>query len=326
MSSIGAPVIYEYPSAVRGWLVRRYKRFLADIVLQPSVAGRHSQGAGGSRGAPGAPPVTAAAASGPGQAPAVTVVAAGAAAAATAAAAVVSPGMAAVAATATGVAAASPEVAAAAAVAAAGGATTCHCPNTGPMTGLLDWPLAPVVCSVSSAAGRKYPHTLEMVQPCPGGPWVGVHSALANGLVVSLLQRRLLPQLGEWDELQREVPYGSQRSRVDFVLTRPTGRKLFVEVKSVTLAEPYRPLARAPPQPRAQEPAQPATTHGAPAAEGPAAPVPATAVESADGGGSGGGGSGGNPQRLIALFPDTHAQTFLMQNRSATAPSATSRT
>jgi DNA-binding sugar fermentation-stimulating protein len=33
--------------------------------------------------------------------------------------------------------------------------TVVHCPNTGPMTGLLDRPLAPVLVSVSSNAKRK---------------------------------------------------------------------------------------------------------------------------------------------------------------------------
>ena len=41
------------------------------------------------------------------------------------------------------------------------------------MTGLLDRPLAPVFLSTSTAKGRKYPHTLEMLQPDAAAP-VGV--------------------------------------------------------------------------------------------------------------------------------------------------------
>lgn len=38
--------------------------------------------------------------------------------------------------------------------------TVVHCPNTGPMTGLLDVPMAAVRCSVSANAARKYAQTL----------------------------------------------------------------------------------------------------------------------------------------------------------------------
>ncbi len=92
----GAPssdVIFTFGRLERGRLVRRYKRFLADVLLGPAAAGA----AGG-------------------------------------------------------------------AAAAADGATVVHCPNTGPMTGLLALPLAPVWCSVSDAKGRKYAHTLEMIR------------------------------------------------------------------------------------------------------------------------------------------------------------------
>jgi DNA-binding sugar fermentation-stimulating protein len=47
-----------------------------------------------------------------------------------------------------------------------------HCPNTGPMTGLLDRPMAPCWLSTSSNAKRKYKHTLEAIQPEAGGAWV----------------------------------------------------------------------------------------------------------------------------------------------------------
>jgi DNA-binding sugar fermentation-stimulating protein len=51
--------------------------------------------------------------------------------------------------------------------------TVVHCPNTGPMTGLLDLPMANVWLSTSANAKRKYAHTLEAIQPEPHGPWVG---------------------------------------------------------------------------------------------------------------------------------------------------------
>lgn len=71
------------------------------------------------------------------------------------------------------------------------GATTVHCPNTGPMTGLLDRPLAPVCLSTSTNAKRKYAHTLELIQPEEGGAWVGVHSANANKIILGMLQGKV---------------------------------------------------------------------------------------------------------------------------------------
>mmetsp|Transcript_3954 Transcript_3954/g.9202 ORF Transcript_3954/g.9202 Transcript_3954/m.9202 type:complete len:402 (-) Transcript_3954:25-1230(-) len=99
--------------------------------------------------------------------------------------------------------------------------TTVHCPNTGPMIGLLDRPDAPALCSVASTAGRKYANTLEAIQPEQGGSWVGIHSALANKIVEELIQRGgLESELGPLQTLQREVKYGKDNaSRVDFLLT-----------------------------------------------------------------------------------------------------------
>ncbi|BDA45200.1 Sugar fermentation stimulation protein homolog [Coccomyxa sp. Obi] len=113
-----------------------------------------------------------------------------------------------------------------------------HCPNTGPMTGLLDLPLENVWLSTAANTKRKYAHTLEAIQPETGGPWVGVHSASANGIVHTLLQQRLIADLLPYTGIRKEVKYGEAgKSRVDFVLDTPGGGELYVEVKSVTLAE-----------------------------------------------------------------------------------------
>ncbi|KAF6261582.1 hypothetical protein COO60DRAFT_754800 [Scenedesmus sp. NREL 46B-D3] len=140
--------------------------------------------------------------------------------------------------------------------------TVVHCPNTGSMAGMLDALPAPAACSVSHSATRKYKHTLEMiciptqqvaglsggslsaaVPAAAAGPvqqrrtWVGIHSALANKLAAAMLKQQLLPQLGQYSSVQPEVKLGGASStRVDFMLTRPDGRKVYVEVKSVTMA------------------------------------------------------------------------------------------
>lgn len=116
--------------------------------------------------------------------------------------------------------------------------TTIHVPNTGPMTGLLDNLPCRVLCSVSCSATRKYPHTLEWIQPEVDGAWVGVHSAKANAMVKRALQNQQITALLPYDDIKCEVKYGSENSRVDFVLS--SGEELcYAEVKSVTLAQDY---------------------------------------------------------------------------------------
>jgi len=205
---------FDAPSFVRATLLRRYKRFLADVHLEQAPAP-----SGGGASLP--PPVA---------------------------------------------------------------TTTVHCPNTGPMIGLIEHLPAPARLSVSQSATRKYAHTLEMIRrgggggggggdlPADGGTaataaaptnppvWVGVRSALANALTAEMLAKGLLDDAlgGPFERVEREVAYGgggggggkkagggaSPASRVDFVLHRPATtegsagpRTLHLEVKSVTLAE-----------------------------------------------------------------------------------------
>jgi sugar fermentation stimulation protein A len=173
--------------------------------------------------------------------------------------------------------------------------TTVHCPNTGPMTGLLPLssgdedcdggpgaPPAPgartfrAFVSTSASTTRKYAHTLEAV--VPEGPGedgrtiVGVHSAAANRVVAALAAAGALDDddddggsggeggSGEGGSggggtssglggvvvgAKAEVPYGSgggkkgsssPASRADFLFTLDGGGEVVAEVKSVTLA------------------------------------------------------------------------------------------
>ena len=155
--------------------------------------------------------------------------------------------------------------------------TTVHCPNTGPMTGLLPPPApddggpgtppppgavtfpAYVSTAPNGGKGRKYAHTLEAVAPPgDGGVIVGVHSAAANRVFAALqaagaLAGSGLPALGAG---RAEVPYAAAKkggggrggskaagpaSRADFSFALAGGGaggggELVVEVKSVTLA------------------------------------------------------------------------------------------
>lgn len=112
---------------------------------------------------------------------------------------------------------------------------TAHCPNTGPMTGVCQ--LGSLVqVSYSSNPKRTLPYTWEMIQLHDTEPiWVGVNTALPNRLVKIALEKRLFPQLGDYQEVCSEVRYGSnQKSRVDFVLKTESAPPIYVEVKNTT--------------------------------------------------------------------------------------------
>jgi len=111
---------------------------------------------------------------------------------------------------------------------------TAHCPNTGPMTGIYI-PGNRVQVSLSNSPTRKLPYTWELIEVHDLQPtWVGVNTALPNRVIKAALEARLFPELGNYQQIQGEVPYGiDKKSRIDFLLT---GDKmpLYVEVKNTT--------------------------------------------------------------------------------------------
>jgi sugar fermentation stimulation protein A len=118
-----------------------------------------------------------------------------------------------------------------------GRALTVHCPNPGSMRG-FQRPGAAVRCSTSDDPRRKLRHTLEMMRI--GRTWVGLHTGRANAVVARALAAGLPRALAGYAQLGREVsvPHGERRSRLDFRLSRhPSARDVWLEVKSVTLAE-----------------------------------------------------------------------------------------
>jgi sugar fermentation stimulation protein A len=102
---------------------------------------------------------------------------------------------------------------------ASGEVITAHCPNTGPMTGVCTVG-AKVQVSYSDNPKRKLAYTWEMIEVCDTEPtWVGINTALPNRVIKLALEKRLFPQLGNYERIQGEVPYGVEKnSRVDFVL------------------------------------------------------------------------------------------------------------
>jgi len=126
-----------------------------------------------------------------------------------------------------------------------GSEVTAHCPNTGPMTGVLH-PGGRVRLRHDPSPTRKLAWTWEQAQ-CPGADgqplWVGVNTGLPNKLVRATVEAGLLaPWLGPIGAIKAEVPYGEgRRSRIDLLLTpapeAADQRKIYVEVKNTTWSD-----------------------------------------------------------------------------------------
>ncbi|HEY9645900.1 MAG TPA: DNA/RNA nuclease SfsA, partial [Chroococcidiopsis sp.] len=117
---------------------------------------------------------------------------------------------------------------------------TAHCPNTGPMTGVYS-PGHRVMVSHSDNPKRSLAYTWELIEVHDTVPtWVGVNTALPNRVIKAALEARLFPELGRYDQIKPEVPYGQdKKSRIDFLLNGSStddkgDRPIYIEVKNTT--------------------------------------------------------------------------------------------
>lgn len=110
---------------------------------------------------------------------------------------------------------------------------TAHCPNSGSMMGCAA-PGSPVLLSRSDNPLRKLRFTWELVHA--GGGWVGINTQLPNRLAREGIENGTVSELQGYGVIRSEVPYGSERSRIDLLLEGEAGR-CYVEVKNVTLVE-----------------------------------------------------------------------------------------
>ena len=115
---------------------------------------------------------------------------------------------------------------------------TAHCPNTGPMTGVCHIG-GQVMVSHNPSPKRKLAYTWELSAVNDTvSTWAGANTALPNRVIKSVLEHRLLPQLGPYDEIRSEVKYGVDgKSRIDFLLTGTGDRPIYIEVKNTTWAQ-----------------------------------------------------------------------------------------
>ncbi|AAZ24523.1 MULTISPECIES: DNA/RNA nuclease SfsA [Colwellia] len=113
--------------------------------------------------------------------------------------------------------------------------TTIHCANTGAMKGCAE-PDDTVWYTTSTNTKRKYPFSWEITQS-QDDHFICVNTLRANQLVEEALHLDLIKELSGFNELKREVKYGNENSRVDFLATYNNAPDTYIEVKSVTLLE-----------------------------------------------------------------------------------------
>lgn len=121
--------------------------------------------------------------------------------------------------------------------------TTIHVANTGAMTGCAT-PEDTVWYSTSDNQKRKYPLSWELTQT-QNNHFICVNTIRANQLAEEALLNGTITELQGFTELQREVKYGEENSRIDILLKYTDNTisntnketKAYIEVKSVTLLE-----------------------------------------------------------------------------------------
>jgi len=113
--------------------------------------------------------------------------------------------------------------------------TTIHCANTGAMKGCAE-PDDTVWYSTSTNSKRKYPFSWEITQT-QAKHFICVNTLRANQLVEEALNKGVVSELANFTTLKREVKYGNENSRVDFLASYNHAPDTYIEVKSVTLLD-----------------------------------------------------------------------------------------
>ncbi len=111
---------------------------------------------------------------------------------------------------------------------------TANVANTGSLKGCTD-PGRPCLFSVSDDPKRKLKYTLEMIKSS-SGVWVGVNTSTPNKIVKEALAARLLPHWADFTQIKAEAKIDA-KTRFDFEAIDAHGKKTYLEVKNVTMAE-----------------------------------------------------------------------------------------
>lgn len=113
--------------------------------------------------------------------------------------------------------------------------TTIHCANTGAMKG-CGQSNDTIWYSISTNPKRKYPFSWEVTQD-KNNHFICVNTMRANQLVEEALREGTIKELKHFEQLKREVAFGSENSRVDFCISSANFPDTYIEVKSVTFLE-----------------------------------------------------------------------------------------
>ncbi len=120
-----------------------------------------------------------------------------------------------------------------------GSETTIHVANTGAMSGCAE-PDDAIWYSTSTNLKRKYPFSWELTHT-QKNHYICVNTIRANQLAEDAILNGTIIELQGFTNLQREVKYGDENSRIDILLTyaenSQSATKTYIEVKSVTLLE-----------------------------------------------------------------------------------------
>jgi len=116
-----------------------------------------------------------------------------------------------------------------------GSTTTVYCSNTGKMTGCGD-PNDIIWLLPNANPKRKYKLSWELTET-QSNHLICVNPIRANQLVEEAINKGLIKELLGYSTLNREVKYGEENSRIDFLLSDKNSPDCYVEIKSCTLRE-----------------------------------------------------------------------------------------
>ena len=114
-----------------------------------------------------------------------------------------------------------------------GETVTAHCANSGRMTACSE-PGRRVYLSCHDNPKRKLKYTWELIH-MPGS-LVGVNTLMPNRLVAHSLRNGWIEAFRGYAQVHTEVKINT-RSRLDIMLTHPSGEACYMEIKNCTLVE-----------------------------------------------------------------------------------------
>jgi sugar fermentation stimulation protein A len=112
---------------------------------------------------------------------------------------------------------------------------TVHTPNTGSMLGCSD-PGSRIWLRDSENPQRKYRYSWDITEAA-NGTLVGVNTGLPNRLVAEGIEGGVIEELQGYENLRQEVGYGSEKSRIDLLLTDAAKADCYIEIKNVTTCD-----------------------------------------------------------------------------------------